>query len=155
MYNHAPDNYPCPFCALIAHTSPDIVLQTRWVTAFIGTRQWPKNPGNILVIPNQHIENIYDLPLELAAPLFEAAQAVAVALKKVYNCDGVSIRQHNEPEGYQEVWHFHMHVTPHYANDDFYPNYVTSGVTMMPEERARHAALLREPLLDWISGLEK
>lgn len=67
MYNHAPDNYPCPFCSLVAQTSPDIVLQTRWVTAFIGTRQWPKNPGNILVIPNQHIENIYDLPVNLAA----------------------------------------------------------------------------------------
>jgi hypothetical protein len=29
-------------------------------------------------------------------------------------------RQHNEPAGNQEVWHYHLHVFPRYARDDLY-----------------------------------
>jgi histidine triad (HIT) family protein len=30
------------------------------------------------------------------------------------------LRQHNEPAGNQDRWHYHMHVFPRYAGDDLY-----------------------------------
>ncbi len=32
----------------------------------------------------------------------------------------VSTRQHNEPAGYQDAWHHHVHVFPRYPGDNLY-----------------------------------
>ena len=45
---------------------------------------------------------------------------MALTMKVVYSCDGISTRQHNEPAGNQDVWHYHLHVTPRYKDDVFY-----------------------------------
>ncbi len=64
-------------------------------------------------------------------------------MKAVYQCDGISTRQHNEPDGNQDVWHYHVHVTPRYHNDGFY----MSVRALMPiEERTKHAEKLRDYL---------
>jgi histidine triad (HIT) family protein len=64
-------------------------------------------------------------------------------MKKVYTCDGVSTRQHNEPAGNQDVWHYHLHVTPRYENDNFYS---TQRQLMVSSERAKHAEALKNSL---------
>jgi len=154
MYNHAPADYICPFCLLIQgienehvlSVQADIIYQDDVITAFICSRQWPNNPGSVIIIPNEHFENIYDLPLRLATKVRELAQAVALAMKVVYRCDGVSTRQHNEPAGNQDVWHYHLHVTPRYTSDGLY---ASQGATMAPEERAKHALKLGAQLAGW------
>jgi len=35
-------------------------------TAWINTRWWVNNPGGVIVVPNEHIENMYELPRDLA-----------------------------------------------------------------------------------------
>ena len=148
MHNHAPENYICPFCLLIrgiknehVHSvQSDIVYHDPVITAFIGSHQWPHNHGNIIIVPNEHFENIYDLPLHYAIDIHRVARMMAMALKAVYSCDGISIRQHNEPAGNQDVWHYHVHVTPRYENDQFY---TTQREFMSVDQRARHAEELR------------
>ncbi len=106
MISHAPKNYICPFCAFVKNTEAegvlqvqqDIIYQDHFITAFISPKWWEKNPGNVIIIPNEHFENIYDLPNELGYKIHDAAKEVAIALKTVYKCDGVSTRQHNEPQ---------------------------------------------------------
>lgn len=44
-------------------------------------------------------------------------------MKISYSCDGISTRQHNEPAGNQDVWHFHQHIFPRYDNDLLYENH--------------------------------
>src|SRR5260370_27257504 len=101
MFNHEPENYTCPFCLLIQgaedkfSSQQDIVYQDTFVTAFVSPRWWPNNPGHVIIFPNKHFENMYDLPADYAHKIQDAAQAVAIAFKNVYNCDGVSTRQHN------------------------------------------------------------
>lgn len=159
MYIHAPQNYECPFCAIGRGSqetsekfSPfDLIYRDRQVTAFIGYRQWPKNPGNTIVIPNQHYENIYILPGELALAVHKLARAIALAMKRAYDCDGVSLRQHNEPAGNQDVWHYHVHVTPRYQGDNFYTGYTTQWLEMQAEQRAQHAWILSAHLASFIS----
>jgi histidine triad (HIT) family protein len=151
MYNHAPENYICPFCLLIqgienehVHSiQSDIVYHDKSVTAFISSHQWPNNHGNVIVVPNEHFENIYDLPIRYAGEIHKVAKQLALVMKTVYACEGVSTRQHNEPAGSQDVWHYHLHVIPRYQNDQYY---LTQREFMPVEERAKHAERLRKAL---------
>ncbi len=153
VYNHAPENYRCPSCLLIQgvehpdvlSVQSDIVHHGEKVTAFVGSHQWSCNHGNVIIVPNEHFENIYDLPAHYALDIHQVAKRTALAMKAIYSCDGVSARQHNEPAGNQDVWHYHLHVTPRYKGDGFY----FSRRELMPvDERAKHAARLREYLAE-------
>ena len=147
MHNHEPKDYVCPFCALMRGETPnastDVVYHNEFVTAFLSLHQFPKNLGNTLVVPNTHFENIFDLPTELATELHAAVKAVAIAMKQAFQCDGVSTRQHNEPAGNQDVWHYHIHVTPRYVNDHLYGTRLESIDAV---ERAALANQLRQAL---------
>jgi diadenosine tetraphosphate (Ap4A) HIT family hydrolase len=55
----------------------------------------------------------------LRLPTHELVKAVSLAMKTVYACDGGSTRQHTEPAGNQDVWHYHVPVTPRYRDDRF------------------------------------
>jgi histidine triad (HIT) family protein len=144
VYNHAPDAYVCPFCRIVNEsvngTNPDIVYMDDKVTAFMSLLDAPNNPGHVLVIPNMHYENIYDLPVSLAASIHACCRAVAFAMKAAYHCDGISLRQHNEPAGGQDVWHYHMHIYPRYEGDDFIR---AEKIVTAPEKRAGYAARLK------------
>jgi histidine triad (HIT) family protein len=151
MHNHAPEGYACPFCLLVAGVEDgrvisrqaDIVYRDEAVIAFVSSHQYPNNPGHVLVTPNAHFENLYDLPDELGGIIHSVARRIALAMKAAYGCDGVSTRQHNEPAGNQDVWHFHLHVFPRYNGDDLY---LTRSSLMPAEQRAEYARRLRENL---------
>ncbi len=143
MYNHEPEHYDCPFCKLAAGLidQSSIILDDGAVFAVLALHQTEPNFGNTLVIPKTHIENLYDFPASLGEPLMRTTRAIACALKELTNCDGISIRQHNEPAGSQDVWHFHLHVTPRYNNDLFYKP-LKVGVVIAQEKRAAFTARL-------------
>ena len=152
MYNHAPAGYDCPFCEIASQLEnhltrrEDLIYHDDRVTAFINLARWPNNPGSALVIPNVHYENIYDLPLKYATAIHDLARAIALAMKTTYPCDGISTRQHNEPAGSQDVWHYHLHVFPRYPDDQFY---LTMPQPADPTDRAAYAHRLRDALRDW------
>src|SRR5687768_2734499 len=103
MFSHAPVDYDCPFCRLARGESTsrssqdDVIWRDEDVTGFISADWWPNNHGHVLIVPNQHFENIYELPPELGTPIQRLAQRVALAFKELYASGGVSTRQHNEP----------------------------------------------------------
>lgn len=157
MHNHAPAGYDCPFCLLMRggrseqlfSDVADVIYQDEVICAFVSSHQWPNNPGNVVVVPVDHHENIYDLPIEAGAAVHELVRAVAIGMKEAWHCNGVSTRQHNEPAGGQDVWHYHVHVTPRHRGDRFYATYASERVLMPVEERARYASDLRDRLADW------
>lgn len=126
MYNHEPENYDCPLCKLSQGTGnehtdqDDVFYRDETITGFVAGKWRISNPGHVIVIPNKHIENLYDIDDETLAKIQIFSKKVALALKEVYTCDGVSTRQHNEPSGNQDVWHYHLHVVPRYKDDNFY-----------------------------------
>lgn len=151
MYNHAPADYICPFCLLlqgvanelVLSVQSDIVLQNDWVTALISAHQWPRTPGHVIIVPNRHYENIYNLPLDTAGQIHAASRAIALSMKSAYRCAGISTRQHNEPAGNQDVWHYHLHVFPRYADDQLY---TSRPALMKAEQRAEYARSLKQAL---------
>jgi histidine triad (HIT) family protein len=143
---HAPSDYQCPFCALAAGVDADrqqdIVRRTAGALAFISPRWWPNNHGHVLVVPIRHYENLYELPPEAGHAVHDLVRDVAIAIRRTYGCEGVSTRQHNEPAGNQDAWHYHVHVFPRYADDELYasrpyPEFVTA------EQRQPYAERLR------------
>ena len=148
MYNHAPLDYVCPFCLLVqGKDSPetqlkqtDIIIQTVDVTAFMATRKYPNNQGHVLIISNEHFENIYGLPLEISAKVHALSRDAALAMKSEYQCDGIMLRQSNEPAGDQNIWHYHLQVIPRYQNDDFHN---AQRGPFDADERAEYAKKLR------------
>ncbi len=148
MHNHAPQQYLCPFCLLVqgkesveSHLKrTDIVFRSDDVTAFMATRKYPNNQGHVLIVPNEHFENIYDLPLDISGKIHALSRDVALAMKSEYQCDGIMLRQHNEPAGDQNIWHYHLHVIPRYNNDGFHN---TQKSPFEIDERAQYARKLR------------
>ncbi|HWP61162.1 MAG TPA: HIT family protein [Candidatus Paceibacterota bacterium] len=150
MHNHEPHDYTCPFCQIVAgeptergDQKDDIVLQDDRCTAFVAGKWWHKNPGHVLIVPNEHIENLYDMPNDVGHAIFDASKKIAHALKDVYGCEGVSTRQHNEPAGNQSVWHYHLHVFPRYKDDKLYTSYHDSAHWPTPEDRRAYAEKLK------------
>jgi len=123
----------------------DIVSRGDAVTAFVSPKWWPGNPGAAIVVPNEHVENLYAIDDELLAAVYATTKRVALAMKLVYGCDGTSTRQHNEPGGQQDVWHFHVHVFPRWEGDALYERQAQSR-WVPPAERAGYAARLRAAL---------
>lgn len=149
MFNHAPEDYACPFCLYAAgqgniYVQPEHFVWTDADTfAFIAPGWKVNNPGHVLVIPKRHVENLYDLPDDLAVPLVRTMRRVAMALKQAYGCDGISLRQHNEPAGSQDVWHHHTHVFPRYHDD----NLNRAAVRAAAHEEMSHYAQRLRPFL--------
>ena len=150
MHNHAPRNYKCPLCLLLGgmddpvfSTQADIVYQDETVTILISSHHWTHHSGNVIIIPNRHYENIYDLPDGIGAKIYAATRRVAQAMKQAYGCEGISTRQHNEPAGNQDVFHFHMHVFPRFMGDQLYG---AEKTYTPPEERLDNARNLRSAL---------
>ena len=145
VYNHEPADYRCPFCRNLTTGTSDFPLEFihRDDTVFVKMNPtwWPRNPGAVLVIPNDHYENVYDLPAELGTPIQRAVRSAAIALKTAFGCDGVSTRQHNEPDGNQDVWHYHVHVFPRWTDDRLYRS---SGSLADADELHHRAELLRQ-----------
>lgn len=151
MFSHAPPGYVCPFCRIVRgiedehvlSRQSDVVYHDDTLTAFIGSGQWPRNQGHVLLIPNAHFENVFDLPESFGEPIQRLTRRIALAMKAEYGCTGVSTRQHNEPDGGQDVWHYHVHVFPRYRGDGLY---TSSREPMSVERRAGFAARLRARL---------
>ena len=143
----------CPFCALVQGREfeglitqqDEIVYQDEYTTAFVNCDWWANNPGNVVVIPNKHFENLYDITEDYLAKVNITAQKIAIAMKSCYGCDGISTRQHNELAGNQSVFHFHMHVFPRYEGDDLYVNY-PNWFRSERSDRLHYAEKLRKEL---------
>jgi histidine triad (HIT) family protein len=141
----------CFFCRFLAgeesewNREDDVVLQTLRVTAFVAPRCWPENPGNVIVIPNQHVATLESTPDDLLAEVFGAAKRIAIAMREAYGCEGTSTRQHNGAAAGQEVDHLHVHVFPRYPGDRLYER--DSEHRFAPaEERAPYAEQLRRAM---------
>ncbi len=151
--NHAPKDYICPICLGVQgienEDTPmrrdDVVYRDELVTAFINSFFVGTTHGHVIVVPNEHYENIYDLPETYGHRVFAVAQQIALAMKRAYKCDGITIRQNNEPAGDQHAFHFHAHIFPRYIDD----GYNEAGVDKKlgePSERAEYAQRIKEKL---------
>lgn len=151
---NAPKDYVCPICLGVKGIEnndtlirqPDIVYKDEAVTILVNSFFMPSNEGHVIVVPNGHYENIYDLPSETGHKIFDVAQKMAKAMKQAYSADGITIRQNNEPAGDQHAFHYHLHVFPRYTGDKFNEAKPEDKYLADTTEKAQYADKLRKEL---------
>src|SRR5690242_2861016 len=73
---------PCPFCEIVAGRlqQEGVVYRDEQVTAFLSLGA--RNPGHILIVPNQHAETFMAVPPDTMHHLTDVAQGLIAALKR-------------------------------------------------------------------------
>ena len=104
----------CLFCRIVSGEVPaTIVYEDDDAIAFLDHR--PLFPGHSLLVPRAHVETLGDLPIELVAPFFEAAQLLARAVELAMEAEGTFVAMNNRVS--QSVPHLHVHVVPRRRKD--------------------------------------
>lgn len=150
--SHAPENYNCPFCGLVRGDVSDagnrceltdVIYQDDDLVVFVAVDGFGPHPGHVMISPTKHYETLYEMPAEVLARTALMAKEVALTIKRVWEPDGISTRQHNEPAGNQHVWHYHLHIFPRFADDRLYQHL---RQPVEPEVRAELARQLAPEL---------
>lgn len=96
----------CVFCKIIRKEAPaNIVWEDDTFLAFLDI--CPVKPGQVLVIPKEHIDSIFDLPEGLYEEIFKTAKALSTPLQKAMG----SVRVGLVVEGFG-VPHCHISLVP-------------------------------------------
>ncbi len=106
----------CIFCKIMSGEIPSYKVFEDDEFLVILDR-FPSKLGHMLILPKQHVANVYEIDEELGARLFKLAIQYAKKLREVLGCDGVNILQNNGEVAGQTLFHFHVHVIPRYEND--------------------------------------
>lgn len=151
MSNQSKD-YVCPIClgnqglenedTLLKQS--DLVFRDDLVSVWLNSFWIKGNEGHVIVVPNQHVENIYNLPIHVGHRIFETSQFMSIVLKKAYMCDGITIRQNNEPAGDQHAFHYHLHVFPRYTDDNFNHELTNKSYLSDPTDRREFVQKLKK-----------
>lgn len=107
----------CPFCEIISRQDPDVreVYRDASVVVFFPTE--PATLGHTLVVPRQHLQDIWSVDQATAAHLGQAAVTVAHAVGRAMRPQGLNLIQSNGDAASQTVMHLHIHVVPRWHND--------------------------------------
>lgn len=108
----------CLFCRIIQGDIPSTkVYEDEDVYAFLDLSQ--VTPGHTLVIPKQHVSDIFEYDQELAAKVFSRIPKIARAIEKgLPDVKGLNILNNNREVAYQSVFHSHIHLIPRYQEDE-------------------------------------
>lgn len=133
----------CLFCDIVSGAQPaSVVLDEPEVAAFLDRR--PVFKGHTLVVPRRHVETLPDVPAELLAPLFGAAQRVARAVVDALGAEGSFVAMNNVVS--QAVPHLHVHVVPRRRKDGLRGFFWPRQTYESDDEIAEYAQRLRQAL---------
>lgn len=107
----------CPFCAIAAGDDPDarVIFQDRQILAFFPTE--PAVLGHTMLVPRQHVPDIWALGGDLAGVLGRATVQLASAIRRAMEPDGLNVIQSNGEAATQTVMHLHVHLVPRWETD--------------------------------------
>ncbi len=107
----------CIFCEIIKGNIPCYkVYEDDICVAFLDISQ--ATIGHTLVLPKEHVENIFELNEETASHLGKTIALLAKNLKEKLNISDLNILNNNGEKAGQTVKHLHFHLIPRYTNDD-------------------------------------
>lgn len=113
----------CIFCQIVRGEKPaKIIYENENVLCFL-----PKEIGvygHTLIVPKQHVQDLYDIPADLLCKLTEVVQLLAKEYTSKIGSTGVNILHASGKDGQQSVPHFHFHLFPRFKDDgiDTWPN---------------------------------
>lgn len=107
----------CQFCEIVQREDRDVreVYRDDHVVAFFPTE--PATLGHTLVIPRDHVPDIWSLSGDLAAALGRVVVHLAAAVQRAVEPQGLNIIQSNGEVATQTVMHLHIHLLPRWEHD--------------------------------------
>jgi histidine triad (HIT) family protein len=134
----------CLFCRIVSGELPaTVVYEDKNAVAFLDHR--PLFPGHTLLVPRQHVETLGELPAELVAPYFEAAQILSLVVETAMDAEGTFVAMNNRVS--QSVPHLHVHVVPRRRKDGlkgfFWPRTKYKSAEEMEEVKRKISAALK------------
>lgn len=108
----------CIFCKIIKQEIPSYkIYEDEKVYAFLDISQATK--GHTLVIPKQHVSDIFEYDEVLAADVFSRIPKIARSIEEAFSeMQGLNILNNNRELAYQSVFHSHVHLVPRYSKED-------------------------------------
>lgn len=107
----------CIFCKIIDGSIPSTkVYEDENVYAFMDV--FPLTKGHTLLIPKQHVQDLFEMPEDVAKNLYAAAPKIANAIKAAFQPQGLNTVNNNGSFAGQTVFHYHLHFIPRYDETD-------------------------------------
>jgi histidine triad (HIT) family protein len=107
----------CEFCRIIrGEASAEILYQNQHAIAILDIN--PIHFGHVLIIPRTHAENFLHVPESELTGLMQATKIVSQAIVDSLKPPGFNIFSNNGRAAGQSVFHFHLHITPRYEDDN-------------------------------------
>jgi histidine triad (HIT) family protein len=140
----------CAFCDLIRGAAEvSVCYEDSNALAFMDIQ--PVNAGHVLVVPRRHYESLADIPADLAMHLFEVAMKLEPAVRQVTKAEGTNMIVSSGAAAGQDVFHYHVHVIPRFADDGFdvklpFPDSVMPNRMQLDACAARIISALGDPM---------
>ena len=107
----------CIFCEIIKGNIPCYkVYEDDVCVAFLDISQ--ATIGHTLVLPKEHVENIFELDANTASNLGKVLALLAQNLKEKLDISDLNILNNNGELAGQTVKHLHFHLIPRYKEND-------------------------------------
>ena len=107
----------CVFCEIVQRKrSAEILYENDRVISILDIN--PIHYGHALVIPKIHCRDFLSIPEGDLHDVLHVTQIIAGAIVRSLNLDGFNIFSNNGRIAGQSVFHFHMHVTPRFPDDN-------------------------------------
>ena len=107
-------------------------MRTDQVVAFLP--DVPAVLGHTLVVPADHLSNIWEIGAQQSYDLADATRRIAAAVAEAVNAEGMNIIQSNGLAAGQSIFHLHIHVVPRKGGDrmpDLWPDDTEWSVTQL------------------------
>ena len=107
----------CIFCKIIAKEIPaEILFENNSAIAILDVN--PIHYGHALVIPKNHHKDFLEVPENELPGIMHAVHVVTRAIVKSFDLRGFNFFSNNGTVAGQSVFHFHIHITPRYPDDN-------------------------------------
>jgi len=125
----------CVFCAAAASPNDrEWLIVHRGVYNFVILNRFPYTSGHLMVVPNQHVSTLQDLPDEATTEMMRLAREAEKHLRALYNPDGMNFGMNiGKSAGAGIASHLHMHALPRWYGDTNFMT-VVSETRLLPEE---------------------
>jgi len=124
----------CVFCQALERTDDrktGVVYRGRH--CFVIVNAFPYTSGHVMIVSNQHLDELCKLPAETAQEMMALAQRLEGVLREVYQPDGINLGMNiGKAAGAGVAGHIHMHVLPRWIADSNFMT-VVGETRMLPE----------------------
>jgi histidine triad (HIT) family protein len=131
----------CTFCKIVSKEIPaEVLYENEHSIAVLDIN--PIHFGHVLILPKQHCKDFLDLPDGTYHSILQAAKVVTQALVQSLKLEGYNIFSNNGTIAGQSVFHFHLHITPRYRDDNI--RFVLNLKKYSDGEMKKYGTLIRK-----------